>query len=277
MAIDDWHERQYNTSCSVPDEDAVLTNWQVRAKATRAQIKFQHDIAYGTRPREILDFFPAKNAKGVLIFIHGGYWRGLSKIETSWVAEGFVELGISVALINYPLCPEVSIGDIRVSVQKTFVHLYRNVLNNAERAGIVVCGHSAGGYLAAFHLAADWTSFGLPQNPLAGVIAISGIYDVAPLMQTSMNADIRITLESALALNLMTTEIKSQAPFTLVVGGDEPSEFHIQAKKLAKAWKALCPIILTLPKKNHFTVVDSLADPLGEINQIARNILSHRD
>ena len=274
MTEHNWHELQYNPRTTVANAGEIIPNWKIRAERTRARFRFDADISYGPHPREVLDFYRAPHAKGTLIYIHGGYWRMLSKVETSWVADGFVGQGVSVALINYPLCPEVSLGDIRGSIVRAFVHLYKNVLNEEERKNIVVSGHSAGGHLAALHLATDWTAHGLPQNPVAGVIAISGIYDVAPLMQTSMNADIGITDETAPSLNLMIVEVKSQAPIVFVVGGDEPQEFHRQAAEQAKSWAKLQPKILSLPKTNHFTVVDSLADPAGALNGIAKAMLS---
>lgn len=276
MRSNNWFERQYNTSFSVANEDEILADWIFCAKRTRSSLPIEVDIAYGSHVRETLDFLRAPNAKGILIFIHGGYWRGLSKVETSWVADGFVGQGFSVGLINYPLCPEVSLGEIRNSVIRAFVYLYKNVLNVDERKNIVVTGHSAGGHLAALHLAIDWTELGLPQNPITGVIAISGIYDVAPLMHTSMNADIRITEETAPLLNLMTAEVKSPAPIVFAVGGDEPAEFQRQAEDQAKAWVGLHPKLCSLPDTDHFTVVDSLADPEGELNKIARTMLSSR-
>lgn len=276
MHSNDWFERQYNTSFSVSNEDEILADWIFRSHRTRFSLPFEADIAYGSHVRETLDFFRAPNARGTLIFIHGGYWRGLSKVETSWVADGFVEHGYSIALINYPLCPEVSLGDIRSSILRAFVHNFSQVLIDEERQNIVVAGHSAGGHLAALHLATDWTQFGLPQNPLAGVIAISGIFDVAPLIHTSMNEDIRITHETAELLNLMTAEVRSHAPIIFVVGGKEPAEFHRQAADQAKAWASLHPKVLSLRGTNHFTVVDSLADPKGALNRVARNMFSRR-
>ena len=274
MILDDYFERQYNTSFSVADEGTVLADWQARAAQTRRTFPLVPDIAYGPNPREVLDFYRAANAHGALVFIHGGYWRGLSKVETSWVVDGFVNDGISVALINYPLCPEVMIADICRSIQEAFTYLFLNVLNDDERRNVVVAGHSAGGYLAASHLATDWIALGLPQNPLAGVVAISGIYDLAPLIQTSMNADLQITVELAAALNLLTSPVRSHAPLLLAVGGDETPAFHTQATNLAAAWKVLAPKTLSLPDSNHFTVVDSLSHPQGEINKIARRMLS---
>ena len=274
MTEHNWHELQYNPRTTVANAGEIIPNWKIKAERTRARFSFDADISYGPHPREVLDYYRAPNAKGTLIYIHGGYWRMLSKVETSWVADGFVEQGASVALINYPLCPEVTLSDIRGSIIRSFVHLYTKILNDEERKNIVLAGHSAGGYLAALHLATDWTKFGLPENPIAGVIAISGIYDVAPLMQTTMNADIGITESTAPDLNLMTAELKSQAPIIFVVGGDEPEEFHRQAADQAKAWAEVQPKILSLAGTNHFTVVDALATPGSELNTIAHAMLS---
>ncbi len=276
MTEHNWHELQYNPRTTVANASEIIPAWKIRAAETREKFLFDADIFYGPHPREVLDFYRAPNSKATMIYIHGGYWRMLSKVETSWVADGFVGQGVSVALINYPLCPDVSLGDIRGSIISAFVHVYKDVLNDEERANIIVAGHSAGGHLAALHLATDWAAYGMPENPVAGVIAISGIYDVAPLIHTSMNADICLTEESAPALNLMASEIKSRAPIVFVVGGDEPSEFHRQAADLAKAWASLHPKILNLPHTNHFTVVDSLADPQGELNKVALAMLSRR-
>lgn len=276
MIETNWHDLQYNPRTTVANASEIIPAWKIRAVQTRERFAFDADIPYGLHPREVLDFYRAPKAKGTMIYIHGGYWRMLSKVETSWVADGFVEQGVSVALINYPLCPEVSLGDIRDSTIQAFVYLYKNVLTEDERANIVVAGHSAGGHLAALHLATDWTTYGLPKHPIAGVIAISGIYDVAPLMHTSMNGDIRITEESASALNLITSKIKSRAPMVFSVGGDEPSEFHRQATDQAKAWGSLNPKILNLPLTNHFTIVDSLVDSNGELRRISLAMLSRQ-
>ena len=244
------------------------------AANTRAKFPFQADIPYGPHPREILDFFRPPKSRATLIFIHGGYWRGLSKIETSWIADGFLDQDISVVLINYPLCPDVGIADIGHSVCQAFAHLYKHVLNEDERGAIVVSGHSAGGYLAALHLATDWTGFGLPQNPIAGVIGISGIYDVAPLIHTKMNRVLGITPESARKLNLVKSGVKSSAKLLLAVGQEEPQEFYRQMDELAATWKQLNPKTMNLPGANHFTVLDQLSDPAGEINKIACSMLS---
>ena len=264
-----WFEHQYFPSFSIPDTDAIFESWKARAAATRAKLKFTRDIAYGKHPREVLDFYPAENARGCVVFIHGGYWMSFSKVETSWVAKGFVGQGLSVALINYPLCPEVKIVAIRSSCAKAFAHLYKTVLSEAERKAVVVTGHSAGGYLAAAHLVEDWVAHALPENPIAGVISLSGVFDVAPLIHTSLNTELRLDKTQARALNLNTLQPQIKAKLALAVGEKESAEFHRQSADLAKSWTALSPQVIDVAGTNHFTIVDELAAPGGVLNRLA--------
>ncbi len=269
MAKPNWFEQQYFPSLSIPATDAIFESWKARAAATRAKLKFTADIHYGPHRREVLDFYPAENARGCVVFIHGGYWLSFSKVDTSWVAKGFVGQGLSVALINYPLCPEVKIADIRTSCAKAFAYLYKTVLSESERNAVVVTGHSAGGYLAAAHLVENWVAHGLPENPLAGVIALSGVFDVAPLIQTSLNTELRLDEVQARALNLNLVQLQVKAKLALTVGERESTEFHRQSSELAKSWATLSPQVIDVAGTNHFTIVDELAAPGGVLNRLA--------
>ena len=268
-----WHEQQYNPRVTVANAAAIIPAWRKRALATREKHPPLGDIKYGPHPRENLDLFRVRNAWGTVVYIHGGYWRMLSKLETSWIADGFLGQGLNVALINYPLCPDVSLAQIRQSCVRAFAWLWTHVLSETERQRIVVTGHSAGGHLAAHHLTVDWRQYNLPDNPFVGVLPVSGIFDVAPLIHTSMNSDIRLTQEAALHLNLMTASLRCHGKLVFAVGADEPPEFHRQSHDQAKAWASLQPRVLGLPDKNHFTVIDSLADPQGILNREIINML----
>jgi arylformamidase len=276
MTIKDhsWHDLQYLPSLTVPDAAGIVPAWWKRAAATRQRFAAMGDLKYGSHPREVLDLFRAKNARGTLVYIHGGYWRSFSKLETSWVADGFLEQGYSVALINYPLCPDVSLAHIRTSVVSAFAYLYREVLNENEKHNIVVTGHSAGGYLAALHLATDWRVFKLPENPINGVISLSGVFDVEPLINVSINSDLRLTPKTSQPLNLLSSQPKSKAKLVLAVGALESEEFHRQSADLAKSWSSLAPQLIDVPDKNHYSIVDSLADQTGVLHRLASAMLS---
>ena len=264
-----WHDKQYLPSLTLPNTGLIVESWKNRAAATRSKLKRVGDIPYGRHPREVMDFYPADNAHGCVVYIHGGYWHSFSKYETTWVADGFVGQGLSVALINYPLCPEVTIGDIRKSCINAFAHLFQNMLGPAERSAVLVTGHSAGGYLAAAHLTEDWAAHNLPQNPIAGVVALSGIFDVEPLRNTILNDRLRLDAEQAKALNLNSVQLRTKAQLILAVGEAESAEFHRQAANLAGSWASLLPHLIDLPAANHYTIVDDLASPSGQLNRLA--------
>ncbi len=265
----DWLEQEYLPSLSISNTDAIFDDWRDRATATRAKFPHKSDIRYGTHRREVMDFYPAPSARGCVVYIHGGYWIGFSKLETSFVAEGFVGQGLSVALLSYPLCPEVKIADIRASCAKAFAHLYWHVLGEQERDRIVVSGHSAGGHLAAAFLTEDWASRALPESPIKGVLSLSGVFDVAPLMQTSLNAKLRLDDAQAKTLNLISAPPRNRAVLILAVGEKESSEFHRQSTDQAKNWAGLAPKVVEVPAANHFTIVDSLAATGGLLNRLA--------
>jgi arylformamidase len=267
-----WHDLQYLPSLTVKDAGSVVPQWWKRAAATRQRFAAMGDLKYGSHPREVLDLFRAPNANGTLVYIHGGYWRSFSKLETSWVADGFLEQGYSVALINYPLCPDVNLPHIRTSVISAFAYLYQNILTENEKRRIVVAGHSAGGHLAALHLATDWREHKLPENPIAGVISLSGVFDVEPLIKVSINNDLRLTPNIAQALNLNSAQPKSKAKLVLAVGALESDEFHRQSADLAKIWESLAPQLVEVPDMNHYTIVDSLADRTGVLHGLARDM-----
>ena len=270
----EWYERQYNPRVTVSHAADLVAGWANRAQLFRARHTPSADIAYGPHPRELFDLYRTPDARGAVIYIHGGYWRMLSKFETSWVAEAFLAQGLSVALINYPLCPEVTVAEIRHSVQRAFAALWRKHLTAGERRRVVVIGHSAGGHLAALHLATDWTGFGLPSDPLAGVVAVSGVFDVAPLVHTSMNQDIRLTAESAAGLNLIREPVRARARLLCAVGAVEPEEFHRQSHDLAAAWAVLKPEVFAIPGANHFTAIDGLAEPGHALNRAVLEMMA---
>ena len=270
----DWHEREYNPRLS-PELD-VSRGWLARAAAIRAKRPPIGDIRTGVHPRETLDLFRADDPKGTVVFIHGGFWRVSSKDEMSWIAEAFLDDGYSVALLNYPLCPEVSLEALIESVRRSFARLWAEILSEAERTAIVVTGHSAGGYLAGALAATDWTSHGLPVRPFDGVVAISGIFELAPMIMTTHNRTLKLDDERAARLSLTGAKPKVDVPVALVVGEAETDEFHRQSHALSQAWPEPRPQVAMIPGANHYSIVEDLAERGSTLYCMVLTILAER-
>jgi arylformamidase len=269
-----WYEYQYNPRIAVPNASEIIRAWHQRSTVFRNQHPPLSDIKYGPHPREVYDLFRAPQAKGTVVFIHGGYWRMLSKLEFAFIAEAFVTEGYSVAMINYPLCPDVDLAQIRNSVLNAFKYLHRETLTDQERQAILITGNSAGGHLAALHALVDWVGQGIAAHAIKGVISLSGVFDVAPLLHTSMNAAIRLTPKSAPPLNLITSQPKLHLPMLLAVGAQEPDEFHRQSHDLATSWSVTGPGYQSIADANHFTIVDAFANTSHVLHRQALAMLA---
>jgi len=255
----DWCEREYNPRVIIPDLGAVFGRWLDSAAATRARLPHQAGLAYGDDPRELLDIFRADRPRGTVVFIHGGYWRASSKDEVSWAAAALVPAGFTVVVLNYPLCPQTTVAGIAESCRRAIAFAWTTLLGEAERRCLIVSGHSAGGYLTAAMLATDWPVRGLPANPFAGGLSISGVFDLRPLLRTSMNELIRLTPNQAADWSLHTVpEPASHTPLELLVGGDETPEFHRQSALMATAWPHLARAPIPVPGRHHFDVVEEI-------------------
>ncbi|MDH3319333.1 MAG: alpha/beta hydrolase [Betaproteobacteria bacterium] len=270
--------REYNNRELFPDHPRHFARWSESSARTRSSMTCYLDRAYGASPGETLDIFPARKGDGsALMFIHGGYWRSLDKRDFSFLAPAWVDAGVSLVVVNYDLCPKVSVERIVQQMLAASVWLYRH----AEQYGmdedrLYVSGHSAGGHLAAMMLAALWPVIdrSLPRELYKGAIAVSGVYDLQPLVQVDwLNGDLRLDEESALRLSPAYLPPATRAPLALAVGGLESSEFKRQNALLAQRWKPVLAGNIAMPGTDHFTVIDGLADPANALFAGAKRMM----
>ena len=254
-------EREYNNRELVPSHPAYFARWESDSRFVRETLPGAYDIPYGPDPRHRLDIFAAKGSRRLLIFIHGGYWRGLDKSFFSWLAASWVAAGVSVAFPNYRLCPAVRIADIVEDVLSSTSWLFANAPSwglHPER--VVVSGHSAGGHLTGALFAAPRQRLAFDPARIVGGVPISGLFDFEPLPLFSGNADLRLDAEQVRALNLYDRSPTIGAPLVVAVGGAESSEFRRQSQLIAEAWKPQVKELLVLPGLHHFSVVDALGE-----------------
>jgi arylformamidase len=251
----------------VPDHPRWLARYAEASRSAVAAHRPKLDLRYGRGPSETLDLFlPRAKPRGAFVFIHGGYWRALDKSDFSFVAAPFLARDLAVAVVNYDLCPAVTVAAIVDECRGAVAWLANAGLGEGVPAGhTVIGGHSAGGHLVAMLFATDWRDYGFDAAPFVGGLTLSGVHDLEPLTLSTMNADLRLDTGEARRVSPVHHAPRSAAPLLVACGADETSEFLRQSQLIFDAWPDNRPIgasaPLCIPQRNHFSVVWDLADP----------------
>ena len=252
------YEVEYNNRARVPEHPALIAGWARDAAAYRAR-QAPRAIRYGSDARNVIDFFAGDREGPIVVFIHGGYWQALNSSFFSHLAGGLNAHGVSVAIPSYQLCPEVSVDDI--------IRQMRTATHELARLGqpLVISGHSAGGHLAACMLATDWPAFdaSLPENLVVAAYAISGLFDLGPLVETSINTALCLDQAAARAASPLFWNAPRRGSLDAVVGGNESAEYFRQSRTIVEAWgtAGIATRFGIIADANHFTAIAPLADP----------------
>jgi len=256
-------EAEYNNRARVTNSAALLEQRAAAGKTHRALAKADLDLVYGKDDRNRYDLFHAAGATGrapLVAYIHGGYWQRGERQENAWVAKELTAKGVAVAVASYTLCPATTVTGIADEMRQ-----FLKALWTRTRQYPVVVGHSAGGQLAAAMLAADWSKVdGVPADLVRAAYAISGVFELPPLVATSLNGALKLTPESARAASpLFGPSPRMGTRLVAAVGGDESQEFIRQSLDIADAWsRAGCTAeCVVVPGANHFTILDALSNP----------------
>jgi arylformamidase len=258
-------EYQYNPRESVANFSELSKRRGDASRKARASLQSFLNVPYGSSPRQVVDIFPAGKPGGpVLVYIHGGYWRGGSKDENCNFAPTFVERGATVVLVEYDLCPAVTVTEIVKEIRDSIVWVYRNILRyGGNPSKLYLAGHSAGGHLAAMALAHNWETEDLPATLIKGAVVTSGVYDLDMVMHVGVNDEIRMTPELARENSPFNHPPLPICPIIVGVGGAEPDGWRQMSKDFFELCKSngLKSEYLEIPGANHYTMSEHMADP----------------
>lgn len=260
--IDDW-DNAYANGANIARSDRWPAAWTEPAQAFRdalsAQGRARIDIAYGDRPRNRFDLFlPEASSKGLVVFIHGGYWMETDKSLWSHLAGGAVGSGFAVAMPSYTQCPDIRIAGIVREIGAAI-----DKAASLVDGPLMLTGHSAGGHLASRMVTTSTPLAADVAKRIRHVVSISGLHDLRPLMYTGMNAALAIDEAEALTESPALLRPMEGVRITCWAGGGERSEFLRQNALLANIWTGLgaATSAIVEPDRHHFDVVDGLADP----------------
>lgn len=252
----DW-DTAFDNMGHVAGSAALPAHWAAQAAAYRASgVKVEEDIAYAEAPRARLDIvWPDEPAKGLVVFVHGGYWMRLDKSYWTQFAQGVRAAGWAMALPSYTLAPEARIGAMTAQIAKAITCAAGHVAGPIRLAG-----HSAGGHLVTRMLCQDTPLAPDILNRIERVVSISGLHDLRPLMKTKMNAILGLDQAEAVAESPALASPVARSCVTAWVGGDERPEFIRQARLLSLIWAGLdADIDVEIEAgKNHFSILEAL-------------------
>ena len=260
--ISNWDDAYANT-VNIPDGNRWPDAWVGPARDFRDKLsdagRAKLGIVYGSKLRNRLDLFlPEGTPKGLVVFVHGGYWMALDNSYWSHLAGGAVAHGYAVAMPSYTLCPEVRIGDIVAEIGAAIANAAGMI-----QGPIMLTGHSAGGYLVSRMVSATSPLSADLRARISNVVSISGVHDLRPLLNTDMKETLRLDEAQALAESPALLRPMDGARITCWVGGGERAEFIRQNALLANIWTGLGAETSDVvePDRHHYTVIDGLADP----------------
>jgi arylformamidase len=260
-------DREYNPTLAVADADRRIAGWVERGARARESLRCTLGVRYGPSRDEYLDIFPAGDGAPVHLFVHGGYWRRFSAREHGFVAPALVAAGIGVLVVNYALCPAVTIDEIVRQVRAAVAWAHGHAASfGGDPRRITISGHSAGGHLAAMALSTDWPGwYDLPTDVLKGGVAISGLFDLAPFPFSYLQPALQLDWAQVHRNSPIRHIPAAGPPMVAAVGGAESAEFRRQSRDYG-ATRPGCRY-LEIEGKNHFTVVEELERPASALFQ----------
>lgn len=243
----------YDNTAAVPGSAAQLADFEARSAALAARADGLLDQRYGPAERQLYDYFPGSAGAPTLLFIHGGYWQMRHKNSFRFVAEGALARGLHAALVGYTLAPQASLMQIVLEVRQGIAAVRAQALAQGGSGEILLCGWSAGGHLTALGLQCEGVRAGL---------GISGIYDLAPLQQTYLNAALQLTPSEVQTLSPLRLPPVDK-PFVTAFGTAELPQLQVQSQVFALHRHGHAGGLLPVEGADHFSILNALADPRG--------------
>jgi arylformamidase len=263
-------DEAFNARGTAPDFDAVLRRYDEDSARVRARFTGKLGVAFGPSADETLDIFPAERPNApIQLFIHGGYWRLLTRTENSFAAEALVPAGATVVVINYALAPRVTLDEIVRQCRASIAWTWKNARSfGADPDRLFISGHSAGGHLVGMMLATDWErDFGVPPDVVKGATAVSGLYDLRPVRKSFVNEWLKLDEAGAVRNSPLLNLPKRGCPLIMSYGERDTPEFRRQSDEYLAAWRAKGHpgLYVDMPGFHHFDVMNEIANPASAL------------
>ena len=275
MAIPGWatlsqaaRDAAYNNNLAVANSAELIERRNAQAAAFRKAHPAGLDVPYGSAQRQRFDLFAAATVTApCLVFIHGGYWQRNTREDFAAFAEGIMAHGWSAAMVGYTLAPDASLTAIVGEMSQALDWLGQNGVQHGLAGGpVVVSGWSAGGHL---------TAMALPHPRVTAGLAISGVFELAPIRETYLDEKLRLTDEEVATLSPLRLPVVPKR-LAIAYGTNELPALVADSRDLhARRSAAGAPgPLLPIPGADHFTILEELRRPDGALVAAARALLT---
>ena len=222
--ITDWDDAYANAD-HIPDAAGFIKRWPKKASAFRRKLakegRASLDLSYGKSERNLVDiFYPEDEPKGLMVFVHGGYWYRFDKSYWSHLADGALAHGWIVAMPSYTLCPDITVSGITKEVARAIEFVAGQI-----KGPIRLVGHSAGGHLVSRMICNGSPLKKSVQARIGHTMAISPVSDLRTLCCLKLNETLKLSDKEAAAESPALLTPLPNARVTCWVGAAERSEF----------------------------------------------------
>jgi arylformamidase len=271
-------DRDYSARATVTPAvfEAEMQRYRVLSDELGFPWAMHRDVVYDEASGQSLDIFGTVTGKlrPVFVFIHGGYWRMLSKHDSAFMAGMLARHGIATVAVDYRLAPEASLAEIVREVRAAIAFLWHRGRDYGIDPGrIHVGGSSAGGHLAGTVVAGGWhREFGVPEDVIKGAMPISGLFHLAPVAKSFAQQWVPLNEEAVTALSPAENLPRKGCPIVLAYADGEADGFKRQSNDYHRQWReaGFPSTLIEVPDRNHFNVILDLAD---EETALSRGLL----
>lgn len=274
-ALDD----AYDQAVWAPNQGLIQERRNSAAADAYARLKRQR-VSYGDTSIEAFDFYSCGKAHApIVIFIHGGAWRAGDASVFAHMAEPILAMGAHAAILDFTNIDPVD-GHLEImaaQVRAGAAHIIRHCAElGGDPARIFVIGHSSGAHLSSCVLTNDWAAWGLPAAPLAGVMLISGMYELEPVRRSKRSLYVKFTDALVEDLSAMRRLDLVHCPVIVCHGTQESPEFIRQAQDFAAALKdaGKQAELIVVQGANHFEMLESFHNPFSFIGRAAARLVA---
>ncbi len=283
-------DRQYNSRATVPDFTVYTKRYAELTLEAKASGTCRENLRYGDGTEETFDFYPAvtpavlpdstsaedgpqsnvsSTGAPVLVFLHGGDWRALSKDDSGFAVPAFNAAGVAFIALNFGLVPNLTIPQMGAQVRRALAWIARNIATHGgDPARIFIAGHSSGANLVAQLLITDWAGeFDLAADAIKGATFMSGLGDLEPVRRSFRNAHLKLNDTMVQAASLLQHAPRARCPLLVAFGANEMPEYHRQSQAVAAHWRrhGLPVEVFKLAERNHFDAVLEWAEPASAL------------